>query len=404
MLALPPAFLTLPAPGASGFAALRRKLLLLALRRLLAHPTTGLDPALARSLPRLRHAASESARRHGAAFLELLASPDVLAPLLCLEAGVRSADEMLAQAGPQLLAAMAQARMLDEGLIWQAPVRRVILGERMWEGEARALAALPGGVELELATGERVDLAALPGSMPFHPLRHGVSLSLVDTNPLAMLEAHPDKAGNSLDLGGRSPAEWQSTLLEALDLVELGLPEWTAELRLSLRRLVPVGYLPEVHLSASYREAPFLAYLTLHPNRVTLAEAIVHETQHGRLNVLSWLDPILHNGWTEWTDSPVRPDLRPLMGVLLAVHAFVPVAALHARLAAVGHPLAQGPDFEHRRAQVLAGNARGLDILEAKADPTAAGRRLLVELRQLHDHLAALAPELPAAPEALPPG
>ena len=79
-------------------------------------------------------------------------------------------------------------------------------------------------------------------------------------------------------------------------------------------RVVPVGFHAEQHLSASYREAPGLVYLTLHPSPLTLAEAIIHETQHVKLNALSWLDPISHNGHSEWSkladilDSTERRD------------------------------------------------------------------------------------------------
>ena len=71
-------------------------------------------------------------------------------------------------------------------------------------------------------------------------------------------------------------------------------------------------------LPSGESEAPNTVFLTLHPNRMTLAEAIVHEVQHGKLNTGLLLDPMLLNGRTFWTDSPVRPDLRPLVGVLLS--------------------------------------------------------------------------------------
>jgi HEXXH motif-containing protein len=155
-----------------------------------------------------------------------------------------------------------------------------------------------------------------------------------------------------------------------------------------LTRIVPVGWHDERHFSASYREAPRVAYLSLHPDPLTLAEAIVHETQHGKLNLLSWSDAVLDNGYTEWTSSPVRPDLRPIMGVLLAVHAFVPVAALHHGLAQRHHPLTESAMFARRRAEVLAGNARGLAILREKAAPTTRGARILADLERLHAVLA----------------
>jgi HEXXH motif-containing protein len=238
----------------------------------------------------------------------------------------------------------------------------------------------------------------------FTQIQEGLWLSLVDTNPLADLEAHPDKSGNAVDLGGRSPGDWASKLQEALRPVATLMPTWMAELPLAQHRVLPVGFEPERHLSATYREAPGTCYLSLHPEPLTLAEALIHETQHSKLGVALHLDALLKNGRSAWTPSPVRPDLRPLIGVLLAVHAFVPVAALHARLQDSGHPWCDRPGFERRMREVLAGNARGLQTLERLAEATALGGRLLFELRRLHDATAARVPDLVVAADAMPPG
>ena len=169
----------------------------------------------------------------------------------------------------------------------------------------------------------------------------------------------------------------------ALALVEAALPAWYAELPVAVSRLLPVGYEPERHFSASYREAPGVCYLTLHPDPLTMAEAVVHEAQHNKLNLLYLLDPVLINGASAWTSSPVRPDLRPLNGVLLAAHAFVPVAALHARLAAAGHPISETPIFARRREEVLESNRQGLATLDALAAPTPRGAPVRAALRAL---------------------
>jgi len=215
-------------------------------------------------------------------------------------------------------------------------------------------------------------------------LANGGHLARVDNNPLAEVEAHPDKQGNALDLGGRTEQEWVRALNGALDLIGDALPALRSELDLTLARVVPVGCDDEVHLSASYREAPGTVYMTLHPDPVTMAAALVHETQHGKLNALTWTDPVLRNGHDVWTESPVRPDLRPLMGVLLAVHAFAPVGALMRRLKDMGHSVAADPGFDRRLAEVLEANARCLDTLREKADPTPVGAALLRDLESLH--------------------
>jgi HEXXH motif-containing protein len=399
MSSLPPAgFLLLPESGAGALASILRKLRLLALRRLLSQPPSGLPPALRGALERLQAVLPGLARRSQAAVLDALGAVDVLGPLLCLERGAVSAARVLPELAPSLLARLAHsgADALEESLLWDAPVPRLI--DELagvcadFEPAAAGLCLDRLGLEIRLGSGALLPWqpSEVPGAAlrrPFHRVEAAglcVHLSELDTHPLSALEAHPDKQGNAVDLGGRPVAEWRERLGAALELIAVALPELAAELSLSLRRIVPVGYEPERHLSASYREAPGLIYLTLHPSELTLAEAIVHETQHGKLNALSWFDPVLHNGQAEWAASPVRPDLRPLMGVLLAAHAFVPVAALHRRLLEQGHPAARTSLFQQRRLEVLAQNAEAVATVRRLGRPSALGERLLAELDALH--------------------
>jgi len=249
------------------------------------------------------------------------------------------------------------------------------------EVSTRAARVLHATVLGELGLSER------PAPSPHHEIRPGIVLSELDTNPLKMLEEHPDKSGNRFDLGERPVTDWLAALGEALDLIDLALPGLAGEFPATLRRIVPVGFDEHAHLSASYREAPGLSYLSLHPNAVTMAEAIVHESQHSKLNLLSWFDPILENAYTEWSPSPVRPDMRPLMGVLLAAHAFVPVAWLHRGLAQSGYKLTTSPWFDRRRGEVLTSNESALNTLRQHAKPTPTGARVLAALETLHADL-----------------
>lgn len=396
MLSLPQsAVYTLPAPGERRVGPLRRKVALLAARTLLSLSPRGLPAPMARALPGAQRYVEGALRRGGAAAVDQLLVPEVLTPLLALQSGAIPAQDALSSALPSLLYALCAEGLGPEDLLWDLPVAHL-------HHAGRVVAFAPAATGLFLAgSGPQVRLEdqaapvrgdALPWTTPFLALGHGLSLSIWDKNPLSMLEEHPDKHGNALSLGGRDQEAWRAALSEALKLLEAGLPAWLGELPDTLCRLVPVGFEPERHLSASYREAPGVAYLTLHPDPLTLAEAIVHEAQHSKLNLLSWLDAVLVNGRTTWTPSPVRPDLRPLMGVLLAVHAFVPVAALHAGLAAMDHPISRAAPFQRRRAEVLASNQRGVVVLQRLAEPTELGQRLLHELVVLHSALRDLAP------------
>jgi HEXXH motif-containing protein len=369
-------------------------------------------------------------KRQPKLMMDAMGEVDVLTPLLILDVGPQLTDQdpsdLIEAAIPPLLARLAhQSRQaIPEAMLWDHPVDHVsdAVGQRLFRFDppARGVLADPLGLELGLHDETKVRLPKAPAApesadglaveRPFrrlHPDLPRLQLSLYDSNPLSMFEAHPDKDGNAISLGDKPMEHWLAALREALDLIKIALPGWFEEVRTSLRRLVPVGYLPERHLSASYREAPGVAYLTLCDNPLTIAEAIVHETQHSKVNLLSWVDPIVTNANTCWTESPVRPDLRPLWGVLLAVHAFVPVAALHHRLAAIDHPVSQTERFPRRRAEVLAGNHHGMVAVLENAEATREGARLIREMNHLHEYLRTSAPPPPPGldidPSILPP-
>jgi HEXXH motif-containing protein len=143
------------------------------------------------------------------------------------------------------------------------------------------------------------------------------------------------------------------------------------------------------HLSASYREAIGTMYLTLHPNVMTMTEAVVHEFQHNKINIASYDVDFLENAFHPLYPSPVRPDPRPLWGILLAVHAFLPVAELYRRMRDAGHPLATQSGFEKRLSEIDLKNHEGMEMLRANGKLTPAGVGLFRDLEDLERrHLA----------------
>ena len=277
---------------------------------------------------------------------------------------VRTLRAMAPGHGGDVLTTLLATLALDLGHLEVLPEPVVLrrMPERVVSLVSRSVVHTPDG---------RVD-------RPFHPIDADTVLALADANPLAMNEAHPDKQGNAIDLGGRPVDEWLSSLRAALDVVSTYLPDLRAEVRLYVQAIVPVGYFPDRHLSASYREAIGTLYLSLHPDPMTMVEAIVHEFQHNKLNALLELDDILTNPPDATYASPVRPDPRPLHGVLLAVHAFVPVAHLYERMIDAGDVRAR-PD---RWREVLRVNREGLEVLRAHARPTLVGQGVMDELER----------------------
>jgi HEXXH motif-containing protein len=239
-------------------------------------------------------------------------------------------------------------------------------------GDLAHLGAIPP-VSLRRAPARVV--SPLTRAAAYRAVEDDILLALEDNNPLAMIEAHPDKDGNAVDLGGRSIDAWLAALRAALELVAAHLPDVRREMSLYLHQIVPVGWFPDKHLSASYREAIGTAYLSLHPSGMTMVEALVHEFQHNKLNALLELDEVLENAHEPLYRSPVRPDPRPLHGVLLAVHAFVPVARLYERLIAGG-----ATALEPRFRDVVRINREGTEVLLASGRPTAMGQGLMQEL------------------------
>ena len=416
---LPSAFLTLPPMGDKSAKTLCKKVRLIALRELLTVSAAALGPRADVGMQRIQAGVQRLVKIDPAGLLDVVGLPDVQVPLLVMAAGLRGPETILPTLVPSLLSGLALIKgELDEAMLWEHPVEQYAqggAGRVTIKGGAKAMLLDASGLAVECIDGSRIDLQGPNGDVgpriqyalpPTVVQRNGarVEISLIDSNPLSMEEAHPDKEGNAITLGGKGMSDWVNALEQSLDLISSALPGWAEEFRYTTQRVLPVGFEPEMHLSASYREAPGIVYMTLHPDPLTMAEALIHETQHGKLNLLSWVDPVLHNAYSAWSESPVRPDLRPIMGVLLAVHAFVPVAALHDRLLQMDHPISRTPRFEERRQEVLAGNAGGLQLVERIGDPSDLGRRVITGLRAVHDELAAGQNVASWRGDAMPPG
>ncbi len=347
--------LAVPRPGSTTL----REVWSRALRRTVLDLLSLEAPAQCRSWPATRRAVGRLAKTNPGALFSVLRQPGVGTRIRCLRDSSR-VDIDRARVCRGLQAVLAH-ELADD---WEGP--QVEGTFTSW----RERAAITGGVAK--TSDEHGPL--------FEDIAADIVLCRADDSPLALHEAHPDKDGNRTTLGGRPQSEWIASLRRALAIIEVGLPSLHDELRLALRQIVPVGFHESRHLSASFQENLGTAYMTLHPQDMTMVEAIVHEFSHNKLNALLELDPLLHNAFEPLFSSPVRPDPRPLHGVLLAVHAFVPVAALYRTLQRTEHPESKRPGFDARFHAIMAGNREGLATLE-HAEPTDAGARVLAELR-----------------------
>ena len=397
----PPRDLTIPDEGSTT----AREILSLSIRRLM-----GELRAMLRAMPCAPDERAETERFAAVVERLFVESPGAVASLLrrptvsslarCLRNALRPDGDRarapdLARSLRALVAfELALAGALPTELrITRAPATLASLG-------ARASVRIPadhthvtftaGAMTVHRAGGStRVDLTDRDAlARPYHVVEGDLVLALTDNNPLAMYEAHPDKQGNAIDLGGHTLDEWRSTLRQSLALIAEYLPALRAEIDLFIQQLVPVGYDDHKHLSASYQESIGTIYLTLHPNLMTMTEAVIHEFSHNKINALFELDELLENAYWPLYASPVRPDPRPLHGVILAVHAFQPVAMLYEKMIAAGHPWSTKPDFLRRFEQVKKVNRDGAAVVLSNAKPTAIGVGLFDEMRRWDEHYA----------------
>jgi HEXXH motif-containing protein len=395
----PPRDLTIPDPGSST----ARDVLSRAIGRLLRE----IRP-LVRAHARLAPAADveafdrvllEMLRRHVGPLASVLRRPNVAALVRTLRRPVSGPD-----AG--LLCELMGLVCLELAVMGELPfeVRLRRFPRRALSMAARLALDLPEDLDMVvlesgrmqiLRAGEArsIDLAALrdggqtPGlRRPFRAIDGGTWLAIEDNNPNALDEAHPDKSGNAVDLGGASLDAWVASLESAFALVEAHLPDLRAEMDVYLSQIVPVGVFDTKHLSASYQEAIGTIYLSLHPNPMTMTEALIHEFQHNKLNALFELDDVLENAFSPLYPSPVRPDPRPLHGVLLAVHAFLPIARLYEQMRVAGHPHAEHASFKGRFDDIVAINREGADVVLEHGVPTPIGAGLLDEIRRWDGH------------------
>ncbi len=352
----------------------------------------------------------QALRKNRRALLGCFASPAVGIPIQCARVGedlpafAPRIDQAVAEMTPHLLFEMALRGLIpeDQSVLWEHGAPRLAClalgGELVPPAGATGLrfshshvAAIGKGGELaRLPTDSRAVSAALAsGETGFSFERRFLRIAgithfaTVDHNPIAAFEEHPEKAGNHIDLGGRSETEWVEMLERCFALIEEFLPAESSEMKAMLRQAVPVGYDDHRHLSASYREAIGTIYLTLHPNVMTMTEALIHEFQHNKFNAAAYGAEFMTNAFHPLFKSPVRPDPRPLWGIMLAVHAFLPVAELYRRMRDSGHELASHPEFDRRMSDIDMKNREGMEMLRANAELTPPGRELFDDLERL---------------------
>jgi hypothetical protein len=123
--------------------------------------------------------------------------------------------------------------------------------------------------------------------------------------------------------------EWFSLFAQVFERLRLISPGFADELDIMIQKIVPYGVSHEMHNSASFNHAIgqlYLSYPTGYDDPATaVLEAVIHESNHNKLNLISFFDPLFTGDREEKFYSPYRPDARHIMGIYYWLHAMVGV-------------------------------------------------------------------------------
>lgn len=118
--------------------------------------------------------------------------------------------------------------------------------------------------------------------------------------------------------------EWCKLLDEAWDILTRRHTDYARELAAALTTLVPID--PASGLAGASSAAAFGGIaLPAKASAAELAETLVHEVQHSKLNALFSLVDLVHAREEGRFYAPWRDDPRPLSGMLQGIYAFVSV-------------------------------------------------------------------------------
>jgi HEXXH motif-containing protein len=120
-------------------------------------------------------------------------------------------------------------------------------------------------------------------------------------------------------------------LMRTVAVTEHTLPACMDWLLAVTRVVIPLrGHPDGAFRSGCEPDVPGMVYLDVTASDLQIAEALVHESAHRHLFVAEAEGPLVEPGHNGRYTSPLRPDPRPLRGILLAGHALAYIAALYA--------------------------------------------------------------------------
>lgn len=175
----------------------------------------------------------------------------------------------------------------------------------------------------------------------------------------------------------RRYAEAVSVLLQLLP----GPADWTLAMT---SVIIPLyNATPEKFRSGSHGELPGAVYIDLGSGVHRILETLIHETAHQYLRVAEAAGALIEPGHDGRYSSPLRPEPRPLRGILLAYHALAYMCALYGDLFRVG--IGDGCAADYRTLRGKMDDAERT-LLDNRMHLTDAGAHFLDETIKVADY------------------
>ncbi len=204
----------------------------------------------------------------------------------------------------------------------------------------------------------------------------------------------PYRAPPAMHATGRLPRSrctgWRALFAAAWRLLCHDHGVWAAQLAELLVALTPlVEQVPGHSMSATARRSFGAVALTCPSEPVGFAAVLCHELQHAKLNALLDLVELCEPTDERLYYAPWRSDPRPLTALLHGTYAFLGVADFWQRRSIIDNDTRARYEFAQVRLHVR----RALEVLQAAAGLTTAGRRFVSGMASWADGL--LAGQLP---------
>lgn len=216
-----------------------------------------------------------------------------------------------------------------------------------------------------------------------------IRLTEIDANPNNKNHNHPDQIKNAVWIGwGGIPENyWRELYGEAFWLLRSISPGFQDELGRMIRKIIPLGVTKSMHNSASYSTCIghlYMSYPTdMEMPSVALLEAIIHESNHNKLNLIMKQDPLVLNSREEIYYSPYRPDSRHIQGIYLWLHALVAVIHIFFQ-AYIARKLPLTPNWIEKCLRYHMKNALSIRVLDKYVHLTSLGKSIMDEMRAVH--------------------